>query len=167
MELGRRSFVALALALAAPGGARAQGVDVSPKIEDVFLLVITDRMVECQRFYERHFGFSTVFESKVYTQLASPEHGGRSFSLAFMPTRHPFGVIPQAAFGGGGIMLTIQTADVDALHAKLAAEGVPVIHGPKSEPWGQRRFDVRDPAGTYVDVVQSIAPQPGWFEQFE
>lgn len=137
-----------------------------PPIEDVFLLIITDRIAECRRFYETHFGFTTAFESKVYTQVSSPEHNGRSFSLAFMPVKHPFGVVPQTAFSGEGAMLTIQTTDVDALHAKIAAAGVPVIHGPRSEPWGQRRFDVRDPAGTYVDVVQSIEPQAGWYEQF-
>lgn len=140
---------------------------MGPNIEDVFLLIITTRVAECRRFYESHFDFATTFESKVYTQLSSPPHRGRSFSLAFMPARHPFGVVPQVPFDGTGIMLTIQTADVDALHAKLVAGGVPVIHGPISEPWGQRRFDVRDPAGTYVDVVQSIDPQPGWFEQFK
>ena len=138
-----------------------------PNIEDVFLLIITDKIEECRQFYERNFEFTTVFASKVYTQLSSPEHGGKSFSLAFMPVKHPFGVVPQTAFPGQGIMLTIQTSDVDALHKKLSSNGVQVIHGPKSEPWGQRRIDVRDPAGTYVDVVQSIESQPHWFEQFQ
>jgi len=166
VKFDRRTLVIAGAALAVGEKTQAKEAAVSPKIEDVFLLIITDKMTACQQFYEAHFGFTTVFESKVYTQISSPEHGGRSFSLAFMPTRHPYGVIPQVAFSGQGVMLTIQTADVDALHAKLIAEGVEIIHGPKSEPWGQRRFDVRDPAGTYVDVVQSIDAQPGWFEQF-
>lgn len=136
-------------------------------IDDVFLLLITDRMAECVDFYERHFGFTTVFASAVYCQLTSPPSGSRRFSLAFMPEDHPFGVVPRKAFGGEGVMLTIQTTDVDALHAKLVAGGIPVIHGPINEPWGQRRFDVRDPAGTYIDVVQPSAEVPGWFEQFE
>jgi len=156
-----------AAALAMAPDIEAKERQMNPKIEDVFLLIITDKMAECRQFYGQHFGFTTEFESKIYTQLASPEHHGRRFSLAFMPTKHPFGVVPQEAFGGHGLMLTIQTADVDSLHAKLVAEGVDVIHGPKSEPWGQRRFDVRDPAGTFVDVVQSIDAQPGWIEQFQ
>lgn len=140
---------------------------MTPKIEDVFLLIVTDKVAECRRFYEAHFGFNTVFESPVYVQLSSPEHKGRTFSLAFMPDKHPFGVVPQASFGGEGIMLTVQTADVNALHARLAKQGLPIVHGPVDEPWGQRRFVVRDPAGTHVDVVQAIAVQPGWFEQFQ
>ena len=167
MDLDRRTLLMTAATLAGASKTEAKEPYVTPKIEDVFLLIITDQMKACQSFYEAHFGFTTVFESKVYTQLSSPEHQGKSFSLAFMPTKHPYGVIPQVAFSGQGVMLTIQTADVDALHAKLAAGGVTVIHGPKSEPWGQRRFDVRDPAGTYVDVVQSIDAQPGWFDQFK
>ena len=171
MELDRRALIAAALATVAASYAHAKEpamtADRLPSIDDVFLLLIVDDVAKCCAFYEKHFGFSAVFESKVYAQLASPEHNGKSFSLAFMPTNHPFGVIPQKRFSGDGIMLTIQTPDVDALHAKLVAEGVPVIHGPKSEPWGQRRFDVRDPAGTYIDVVQPIDTQPGWFEQFK
>ena len=163
----RRTLILSAAMLAVATKIQAKERYMMPKIEDVFLLIITDKMAECQKFYETHFGFSTVFDSKVYLQLSSPEHDGRSFSLAFMPIRHPFGVVPQMAASGQGIMLTIQTADVDALHTKIVSEDVPVIHGPKSEPWGQRRFDVRDPAGTFVDVVQSIDPQPGWFDQFK
>ena len=52
-----------------------------------------------------------------------------------MPTGHPFGVVPKVTFGGIGIMLTIQTTNVRALHVKLVAEGVPVIHGPQEGPW--------------------------------
>jgi uncharacterized glyoxalase superfamily protein PhnB len=165
--LDRRTLIALALAAAIASDSTAKERLVPPQIEDVFLLLIVDDVAACRSFYERCFDFTTVFESKVYTQLASPEHKGCSFSLALMPTNHPFGVVPQRAFSGDGIMLTIQTADVDALHAKLVDAGVAVIHGPKSEPWGQRRFDVRDPSGTYIDVVQSIEPEPGWFDQFK
>ncbi|MBV9078527.1 MAG: VOC family protein [Methylobacteriaceae bacterium] len=133
----------------------------------MFLLLIADDVTASRGFYERHFGFTPVFVSKVYAQLMSPEHDGRRFSLAFMPADHPFGVVPQRAAAGDGLMLTIQSADVNALHARLLADGVPIVHGPRDEPWGQRRFVVRDPGGTYVDVVQPIEPEPGWYARFE
>jgi len=31
---------------------------------------------------------------------------------------------------------------------------------------GQRRFAVRDPSGTWVDVIQQIDPAPGFWERY-
>jgi hypothetical protein len=43
-----------------------------------------------------------------------------------------------------------------------------IIHDLKTEAWGQRRFTMRDPAGTAVDVVQSdaIEAERGYDEHF-
>jgi hypothetical protein len=33
-------------------------------------------------------------------------------------------------------------------------------------PWGQRRFALHDPSGTWVDVIQPIDPQPGFWDKY-
>jgi len=43
----------------------------------------------------------------------------------------------------------LETALVRVKDAKIAIE-----YGPESEPWGVRRFDVRDPFGKLVNVLQ-------------
>ena len=45
-------------------------------------------------------------------------------------------------------------ATVDALHARALDAGLRVEHPPTDEPWGVRRFFVRDPDGNVVNIVQ-------------
>ncbi len=42
---------------------------------------------------------------------------------------------------------------VDAAHAQAVQAGHEVIYGPVDEPWGVRRFFVRDPNGVVVSVL--------------
>ena len=44
--------------------------------------------------------------------------------------------------------------------------GAPITYGLAEEPWGQRRFMVRDPSGILVDVVEQIEPAPGFWEKY-
>ena len=136
------------------------------KPQDVFALITTDKMAACRDFYIKHFGFEVAFETSIYLQLTVPSENGGGFSIAFMPTDHPFGVVGRESFNGNGLMLTIQVVDSAAAYAAVKADGAPIIHDLKDEAWGQRRFTLRDPAGVAVDVVQTIEPAPGYYEQF-
>ena len=42
---------------------------------------------------------------------------------------------------------------VDAAHAEAVRAGHEVIYGPVDEPWGVRRFFVRDPDGVVISVL--------------
>ncbi len=44
-------------------------------------------------------------------------------------------------------------AAVDAAHAEVLRRGLEVVYGPADEPWGIRRFFVRDPSGAVVSVL--------------
>lgn len=61
-----------------------------------------------------------------------------------------------ASEGGSGAPvpgLSIEVDDVETAHAAVLRGGYPVIYGPVDEPWGVRRFFVRDPAGTLVNIL--------------
>ena len=61
-----------------------------------------------------------------------------------------------ASEGGSGTPLPAVSVEVDDLDAALtrAAEmGIAPEYGPVDEPWGVRRFYLRDPAGTLVNVL--------------
>jgi catechol 2,3-dioxygenase-like lactoylglutathione lyase family enzyme len=47
---------------------------------------------------------------------------------------------------------------VDAAHAEALRAGHEVIYGPVDEPWGVRRFFVRDPHGVVISVLFHEAP---------
>jgi catechol 2,3-dioxygenase-like lactoylglutathione lyase family enzyme len=44
-------------------------------------------------------------------------------------------------------------AAVDAAHDEALRRGLEVVYGPADEPWGVRRFFVRDPSGAVVSVL--------------
>jgi catechol 2,3-dioxygenase-like lactoylglutathione lyase family enzyme len=44
-------------------------------------------------------------------------------------------------------------AAVDAAHAEALKAGHEILYGPVDEPWGVRRFFVRDPNGLIVSVL--------------
>lgn len=133
------------------------------RLSDLYPIVMTDKLAECRAFWTGPLGFSVVFEARWILVVASAG-GGRM--VAFMSPAPPSPPPHRERFGGEGLLLTLEVDDVDAEHARLAGLGVPVAHGPQDEPWGQRRFLMRDPAGVWVDVVQQIAPAEGFWERY-
>ena len=58
--------------------------------------------------------------------------------------------------GGSGTpvpALSVEVDDLDATLARVKAAGMVPEYGPVSEPWGVRRFYVRDPFGTLINVL--------------
>lgn len=59
--------------------------------------------------------------------------------------------------GGSGTAvpdLSIEVDDVEAALVRIQKAGVPIEYGPVSEPWGVRRFYVRDPFGKLLNILQ-------------
>ena len=58
--------------------------------------------------------------------------------------------------GGSGTdvpVLSIEVDDLDAVLARAEAAGHSPVYGPVVEPWGVRRFYLRDPAGHLVNIL--------------
>ncbi|MFC5176436.1 VOC family protein [Nocardioides taihuensis] len=53
--------------------------------------------------------------------------------------------------------VSIEVDDVDEVHARAVAAGLEIVHPLTTEEWGLRRFFVRDPSGTVVNVTQHLA----------
>ncbi|RSN13643.1 bleomycin resistance protein [Amycolatopsis sp. WAC 04182] len=49
--------------------------------------------------------------------------------------------------------VSIQVDDVDAAYEEAKASGAEIVHELTDEPWGVRRFFVRDPGGHVVNVL--------------
>ncbi len=54
-------------------------------------------------------------------------------------------------------VLTVKVDDVDAAHAEAVRRGYEVVHPLTTEPWGIRRFFVRAPDGTVLNIAQHHA----------
>jgi catechol 2,3-dioxygenase-like lactoylglutathione lyase family enzyme len=49
--------------------------------------------------------------------------------------------------------ISIEVDDVEAAHARAVELGRPIEYALRDEPWGVRRFMLRDPAGRLVNVL--------------
>jgi len=62
--------------------------------------------------------------------------------------------------GGSGTPvpdLSIEVDDLDATLARVRVAGFAVEYGPVDEPWGVRRFYVRDPFGRLVNILTHLS----------
>ncbi|RDI33817.1 glyoxalase/bleomycin resistance protein/dioxygenase superfamily protein [Rhodococcus sp. AG1013] len=49
--------------------------------------------------------------------------------------------------------MSVEVDDVDAVYEAMVARGATIVHPLQDEEWGVRRFFVRDPDGTVVNVL--------------
>lgn len=69
-------------------------------------------------------------------------------------------MVPQISFateGGSGTpvpAISIEVDDLSEVHRKMRAGGFHIDYGPVTEPWGVRRFYVRDPFGRLVNILE-------------
>jgi predicted enzyme related to lactoylglutathione lyase len=92
-------------------------------------------------FYTRVLGLEEGSFGGGYIGFGS----GESQVLFAPPGVHP--VLPDM-----GVDVDSRAA-VDAAHAEAVRAGHEVIYGPVDEPWGVRRFFVRDPHGVVISVL--------------
>jgi uncharacterized glyoxalase superfamily protein PhnB len=62
-----------------------------------------------------------------------------------------------------GLLIVFVVDDIDGEYARLQAEGVPITTPTETESWGERFFQVTDPNGVVIQLVQWITepnPQP-------
>ena len=70
-----------------------------------------------------------------------------------------------ATEGGSGAPtpdLSIEVDDLDAALARVKKAKIAIEYGPADEPWGVRRFFVRDPFGKLVNILThgQLSPEP-------
>src|SRR5689334_22521890 len=64
-----------------------------------------------------------------------------------------------ASEGGSGTPvpdLSIEVDDLDAALQRMERVAIPIEYGPAEEPWGVRRFYVRDPFGKLINILVHI-----------
>lgn len=119
--------------------------------------IVTERLAESKAFYTEVLEFGVCFENDFYLLLRTP-NGQAEFS--FLKPNHPSQQpVFQKPFGGEGMYLTLEVADVAAEYNRLRALGVPLVFDLRQEPWGDTHFALLDPNGIGVDVVTYRAPE--------
>ena len=108
----------------------------------------SDDLPETRQFYEALFGLDCAMDMGWVVTL---EAGCAPMAQLNIAT--------EGGSGTGVPDLTIEVEDVDDAHARARILGAKVIYGPFTESWGVRRFFLRDPSGTLVNVMQHGAAE--------
>jgi branched-chain amino acid transport system ATP-binding protein len=112
------------------------------KVKRIVANVDTQSVDDAKRFYQQIFGLDLLMDLGWIATYGSAERMRVQISFASQ--------------GGSGTPtpdLSIEVDDLDEALARIQAAGIAVEYGPADEPWGVRRFFVRDPFGKLVNVL--------------
>ncbi|MEV6277477.1 VOC family protein [Nocardia sp. NPDC051832] len=99
-------------------------------------------------------GFAELMSADGFVSLGHPEAGMSVVYLAvglksFKPTN-------KAGAAGEGLLVAFTVDNIDAEYERLCAAGVPIVTPIETEPWGERYFQMADPNGIIIQLVQWV-----------
>lgn len=100
----------------------------------------SDRPAETRDFFVDLLGFETAMDLGWVAAVASPTNP--SVQVNIISNDDP------AAPG-----ISVEVDDVDAVHAMAIERGLEIAYSLRDEEWGVRRFMLREPSGTVVNVL--------------
>lgn len=112
------------------------------KVRRIVANIRTEDISAARRFYGDLLGLDVLMDHGWITTYGSREQMTVQVSVATQ--------------GGSDTPvpdLSIEVDDVDAALERMREAGVAVEYGPADEPWGVRRFYVRDPFGKLVNIL--------------
>jgi uncharacterized glyoxalase superfamily protein PhnB len=135
------------------------------KTTQYYPVLMVANVAEVSAFYQVHFGFIPQFKSDWYVHLQSS--ADEKVNLAILDANHE--TIPKDARGSlaSGLLLNFEVPDVDAVYAELTTKDLPILLALRDEPFGQRHFITRDPAGVLLDVITPIPPSEEFLAQYQ
>lgn len=103
-------------------------------------------------FLVDHFGFTRDMGDDGFVSLSRPDAG---FNVVYLRTGLPT-FKPPALAGrhADGLLIVLVVDDIDTEYKRIRAESVAVTTPIETEPWGERFFQVTDPNGVVIQLVQ-------------
>lgn len=112
-------------------------------------VVRTDNPAATRAFYEGFLGFRTAMDEDGMLMLASRSQPTTQLIVTWAS---PSAVDPELV----GVDISLEVNDVDAAFRQARDEELEIVRELRDEPWGVRRFFVRDPAGKVVNVASHL-----------
>jgi catechol 2,3-dioxygenase-like lactoylglutathione lyase family enzyme len=105
-------------------------------------------------FATRHFGFVEAMAADGFVSLTRDDVG---FNLIFLRTGlASFKPAHLQGHRADGLLVAFVVDDIEAEYARLQGEGVRIVTPLETEPWGERYFQVADPNGMILQLVQWV-----------
>lgn len=127
---------------------------VTMKITASAISLNVDDVEASATFVKRHFGFAEQMSADGFVSLGRDDVG---FNLIFLRTG--LASFKPASIQGhraDGLLIVFVVHDVDAEYARLRAAGAPIVTPVETEAWGERYFQVADPNGVIIQLVQWV-----------
>jgi len=106
-------------------------------------------------FYEKITGVPAIWLAPVFAEIVTP---GATLAIGAAETVPLWKEGSAAPRANRTAVLELQVDDVDAEYARLAGS-VELVHEPKTMPWGNRTFQLRDPEGTAVSLYAPVTDE--------
>ncbi len=107
--------------------------------------VVRSKDMETSRaFYVDYLGFEAGMDEEGFLMLRSPTTPTTQLIVATEQA------MDREVFS---VDISLEVADVDGAHAQAIRRGLQVVYPLTDEPWGIRRFFVRDPDGLIVNIA--------------
>jgi predicted enzyme related to lactoylglutathione lyase len=106
-------------------------------------------------FAQQHFGFTEAMSADGFASLTRPDVG---FNLIYLRNGlESFKPVALQGHHADGLLVAFVVDDVDLEYQRLQDEGVAITTAIETEPWGERYFQVTDPNGVVLQLVQWVA----------
>jgi uncharacterized glyoxalase superfamily protein PhnB len=102
--------------------------------------ISSERPAETRDFFVDLLGFDVAMDIGWVMTVASPSEPSAQVNI--ISNDDP------AAPG-----ISVEVEDVDAVHARAVERGLEIAYPLRDEEWGVRRFMLREPSGTMVNVL--------------
>jgi uncharacterized glyoxalase superfamily protein PhnB len=110
------------------------------------------------RFLVEHFGFTEQMAADGFASLSREDAG---MHVVFLRRGLPTLPAEQRDVHATGLILAFEVEDLEGELVRLQAEGVAITMPLTPEEWGERAFQVRDPNGVILQLVDWNAPVTG------
>jgi catechol 2,3-dioxygenase-like lactoylglutathione lyase family enzyme len=100
----------------------------------------SDRPGEARAFFVELLGFEVAMDLGWVVTLAAPANPSAQVTIISNDDPSAPGI-------------SVEVDDVDAVHARATDQGLEIAYPLRDEEWGVRRFMLREPSGTLVNVL--------------
>lgn len=104
--------------------------------------ITSNRMEESVAFYSEFLGFRVAMNMGWIVTVVSPSSPTAQISI-----------VSGDPMESSAITITVEVEEVEALYATAISKEFNIVYPLTDEPWGVRRFHVKDPNGVTINVM--------------
>src|SRR4029453_14383813 len=121
------------------------------QVKRIVANIAVENVAAARRFYQDILGLDVLMDQGWITTYGSSQKMSVQVSI-----------MSEGGWGTPVPALSIKVDDLDTALERMKKAKVAIEYGPADEPWGVRRFYVRDPFGRLINILihSSLVPPP-------